>query len=130
MKAEERIIKFPDNAPEAVEIMVCWLYEGQISLSEQLWEHGRSEKTGSTTCDILADLHVIAKKYQIRNLRKDAAWAMGEFLFRSDFNVSIIPLVWELTSDRESPLRKLMLCFVSYTMERGLLDWLEDESSK
>jgi hypothetical protein len=106
-----KVIHLPEDALEAVQGMVGWIYSGKIAVPERFWKH-RAETEASdgmiTPWGYLARLYIIADKFDFPHLHNAVIDACVIYHKSYAFNVGIVSYVYKDTEDT-SKLRKLMV---------------------
>ncbi|KAE9373267.1 hypothetical protein N431DRAFT_337511 [Stipitochalara longipes BDJ] len=124
MKSEGRVIKLPEDDPEAIRGFVYWAYYDEISIAKELPVSQRSdnmENAMQTVFGLLAKLYLLGEKYQIPRLKNDAIDATMLYNPNSWLPIATVLHIYENTLP-ESPFRKLMLDIVLYDYEADQIE--------
>jgi hypothetical protein len=112
MKAEDKGIKMPEDDPEAINIMVWWMYRNELCITEEVMnrELGRTTQGAMQSIwGLCAKLYVLGQKYQMPRLQVDAIDGILALNENEEFSAGIIPWVYENTTDKSDSLRKVLV---------------------
>ncbi|KAE9373270.1 hypothetical protein N431DRAFT_309520, partial [Stipitochalara longipes BDJ] len=72
---KDNSIHLPDDEPDAVQTMLYWVYHNRLGVPERLFHKEKIvgvDATMESAPGLLAKVYVLAEKYQVQELMKDA----------------------------------------------------------
>jgi BTB/POZ domain len=117
MKSEDRVIKLPEDDPDAIRVFIYWAYHDNISVSKGLPDSTTNdsvEEASKTAFGLFAKLYILAEKYQILRLMNDVVDATISNVKEQHLPMATVSYIYENTLPGLPglPFRRLMLDIV------------------
>ncbi|KAL2070635.1 hypothetical protein VTL71DRAFT_13661 [Oculimacula yallundae] len=125
MKNEDKVIRLPDDNPEAIQAMIYWMYQDKLGITDDEYEAPtRSGEALDTFWGLLVKIYIVGDKYDLPGLRNQVIDTLIYEMENvgDEFPMGIIPYIYEHTIGPENPLRKLTIASMKrYLSSRTLL---------